>query len=353
MMPNAFHLYCNLSVYFRTKSPESTRKLIDNRTKLDSQNRSKQKSPLRLVEKSPRNHFKNQVSINFDQNTVFSFINESRFITRSPEVKSKNINSSIEKVVKPQIYSTIFNQGDRNNALRRSNSPGVNFNNTTTNSIKASLVTTLMNKSNKKTTINDKNNMKKSPINDKITSATHQDKKDIKEISTKRNINFKNMVTKMNFMSNKKGVFVNLGSPTCGNKSHRSPKTILEEKILQKDLINFNKNSNQEHFNKDIVKKNLVDKILDDKGLILSKDKALTYSSNKNDTKKDSNYSKLCKTARSKPIYNDEFQDIIAKKEILEFACCTINSISEVQEKIKTHCSINKISIKDVHILII
>ena len=306
-----------------------------------------------MIEKSPPHNKKDLYSPSQDQ--IFSMSTKNNFYStnaKTPETKIINMNFPLEKVIKPDNLSTIINHRERN-VVPRSNSPVINFNNTT-NSFK--LENNIINsEKNNKNLENEK--MRISPIQIKNT-VKNCEKKDVMivlanynivVVSLKKKSNFNSIVDSPN-LTNKRDANFTSQSPNLENKKEKSPINLQpvsisnDDKKRLKNSTNI-KNINVEYARKDYLKKDLTNNTFTQKNLTHIKDKILPE--NKKDPKKD--YSKQAKSLTTTSKNIEELEDFIKSKEnISEFACCTINNIFEIQEKIKTHCSNNKIFIKDV-----
>lgn len=335
---------------------------------MNSHNRTKERSPIHNILKSSL-HKKDANSLNLDQvlplNSKHNTANVNNH--RSPDRKVTNpvTTTTTDKLdVKAPVLNNLINNhhGDRN-AAQRSISPGVSFNNTT-NSLKAIQESAINEQINNKEKDNS-NNSRKSPVQNKNSlnqplSIGISNISNI-EVTIKKPYNVNNINTNLNCNSKREGKII--GSPT--NKKEKSPflaVNLNEEKKKQKNSLNSNANIIKT-ITCDMTKKDFIRKDTNEKITVINernlKEKVNNESGQKKDTKKESlnsktlNNFKTSKTVSLSNKNNDELDDFInSKQNITEFACCTINNIADIQEKIKTYCENNKISIKEVRNLL-
>jgi len=342
-----------------SKSPEHSKKASEGKNRLNSHNKAKEKSPINNILKSTL-HRKDANSLNLDQIIPLNAkINAAKNNQRSPDRKIINpLNGTTDKFeVKGSVINTIINNhhGDRN-AAQRSISPRGSFNNTT-NSLKA-----IQDNVNIEQNIKEKdnlNNLRKSPVQTKnsLNQALSNAPTNISnntDVTNKKPSNINTMNTNINNCNTKRDGKI-IGSPT--NKKEKSPFIInnissIEDKKKNKNTISNNANIiktiTSEMTKKDMNKKDTNEKIM------VTKDKNNNESGNKKEAKKESLNSKTLNNFKTNKTVslnknNDELDEFISSKQnITEFACCTINNITEIQDKIKDHCLNNKISLKEV-----
>jgi hypothetical protein len=352
----------NIFIYrsSNSKSPEHSKKATEVKNRLNSHNKTKEKSPINNILKSSL-HKKDANSLNLDQIIPLNAkINITKNNQRSPERKITNtLNGTTDKIeVKGSVINTLINNhhGDRN-AAQRSISPRGSFNNTT-NSLKA-----IQDNANNEQIIKEKdnsNNIRKSPVQTKNSmiqalSNAPTNISNNSEVTNKKPSNISTINTNINNCNSKREGKI-IGSPT--NKKEKSPFIInnicIEDKKKQKGTVSNNANIIKA-ITSDSTKKDMVKKETNEKIMVI-KDKNNNESGNKKEVKKESLNSKTLnnfKTSKTVSLNknNDELDEFISSKQnITEFACCTINNITEIQDKIRAHCLNNKISLKEVRI---
>ena len=243
---------------------------------------------------------------------------------------------------------TIINQGERNIA-GRSISPVVNFNNTITsiNSIQE------INKENDKIGNLEFNNGNiKNSIQNLKTSNIKPIKKDNNNLISlsnyTKNMNMSSILTSLNPPSAKKE-----GNLKITHNEDKSDKIPISLNALMDSNIQTRKNTNNTLQTIESDKKEINYKEVIAKKTSVKKQNGINTSEIINkETKKDPIKNNKIKDLKSLNVINKNSLDldifIKSKLNITEFACCSVTNYDEIKEKIKKHCSANKVIMKDV-----